>query len=557
MAPKNLPPSETPLQRLLRRPEAAALLAEFENLLPGGDLALIGADGRVYAGSAEWNRAERQRQPAQAGEGQIMCADGVVLLPIFVQSRYAGALVTRTGSSPGPGLPVENVLRCLQTSLTLLLNQALETRDVVSETLARYREINLLYRIGETIGSCLEVEEIPHLVLREVHRIIEADVGIVISPAEPVMGTGGDVRGIAASFGADECGRALHEACREVIDRACDTGQPTIVNLPSAQAESETRRPSLSASAGIRTVLCVPIKTPERTLGALVLGRSREQPEFTAGDGKLAIALAHQAAISIETARLHQEEVKRQRLEEELAISHQIQLSLLPQSCPAVPGWEFAAIYRPARHVGGDLYDFIQLPGEPGHLGMVIADVTGKGIPAALFMAFSRTVIRSEAMNGRSPATILQRANRLIVQDIRYRLFLSAFYAALDTRSGHLVYANGGHNWPLWRQADPGVTHWLAVPGFVLGAFQDVELEEQAIDIRPGDILVFYTDGVTEARNPSGELFGKERLRATVQAHADASVQQLQDAILTAVEEFTDGASLSDDLTLFVVKRQE
>ena len=167
---------------------------------------------------------------------------------------------------------------------------------------------------------------------------------------------------------ADEYVGVLHETCREVVDRASDTGQPTIVNLNCFQQPVD---------AGIGSILCAPIKTPERTLGALVLGRFMGHPEFTAGDGKLAMALAHQAAISMETARLHQEEVKRQRLEEELAIGRKIQLGFLPESCPVVAGWEFAAVYRPARQVGGDLYDFIQLPGEPGHLGMVIADVTG------------------------------------------------------------------------------------------------------------------------------------------------------------------------------------
>jgi sigma-B regulation protein RsbU (phosphoserine phosphatase) len=154
-------------------------------------------------------------------------------------------------------------------------------------------------------------------------------------------------------------------------------------------------------------------------------------------------------------------------------------------------------------------------------------------------MAFSRTAIRSEAMNGRSPATILRRANRLIVRDIRYRLFLSAFYAALDTTSGRLTYANGGHNWPLWRQADTGETCWLAACGLVLGAFQEVELEEGTVEVRPGDLLVFYTDGVTEARSPSGALFGEERLRATVRASAGANAQQMQEAIVAAVEAFT------------------
>ncbi len=548
MTLNNSLPPEVPLRRLLRRREAAALLAEFESLLPRGSLALIGADGRVYAGSAEWEREELQRLHAQAVEGQIICADGIVFQPLFVQSRYVGALVARAEGDAGPGLVVETVLRCLGVSLTLLLNRALETRDVVSETLARYREINLLYRIGERVGGCLDAEEVPQLVLGEIHRVIEADVGAVILLAAPVTGPGGDTRGIVASFGADESVQVLEEACREIIGPTCETGQPTIVDSTSLPQQ---------ADPGVGTILCAPIKTAEQPLGALVLGRFMGQPEFTMGDGKMAMAFAYQAAISMETARLHQEEIKRQRLEEELEIGHKIQLSLLPESCPDVPGWEFAAVYRPARQVGGDLYDFIQLPGEPGHLGLVIADVTGKGIPAALFVALSRTIIRSESMSDRSPATVLQRANSLIVRDIGYRLFLSTFYATLETTSGHLAYANGGHNWPLWLQADTGETQWLAASGSVLGAFPDVKLEERAIDMGPGDVLVFYTDGITEARNPSGDLFGEERLRTTVEASAGANAEQLQEAIVTAVETFIGDRPQSDDLTLFVVKRRE
>jgi sigma-B regulation protein RsbU (phosphoserine phosphatase) len=171
-------------------------------------------------------------------------------------------------------------------------------------------------------------------------------------------------------------------------------------------------------------------------------------------------------------------------------------------------------------------------------------------------MAFSRTVLRSESVLGRNPASTLRGANRLIVEGNRSGLLLTAFYATLDTGSGRLAYANGGHNWPLWLRVDSGKARWLAAPGFLLGAFADFELEEGAIDVAPGDLLAFYTDGVTEARSPGGGLFGEERLQAVVEAQAGASAQQLVDAIVAEVDAFAGDRPQADDLTLFVVKRQ-
>jgi sigma-B regulation protein RsbU (phosphoserine phosphatase) len=272
------------------------------------------------------------------------------------------------------------------------------------------------------------------------------------------------------------------------------------------------------------------------------------------------MALANQAAIAIERARLHREEIQRQRLEEELAIGRRIQLSLLPGACPEVEGWEFAAIYEPARQVGGDLYDFLELPGEPRRLGLLIADVTDKGVPAALFMAFSRTIIRTESMSGSrpNPAEALTRANWSIVRDVpaESRLFLSAFYATLDVQSGRLAYANGGHNWPLWVRAATGEVRELSARGMLLGIYQDIELEELEIVVAPGDVLVFYTDGVTEAKDAQGRMFEEERLFRVAAANVEASAQQMAGSIVEAVRAFAGGTPPSDDLTLFVVKRK-
>jgi sigma-B regulation protein RsbU (phosphoserine phosphatase) len=172
---------------------------------------------------------------------------------------------------------------------------------------------------------------------------------------------------------------------------------------------------------------------------------------------------------------------------------------------------------------------------------MVIADVTDKGVPAALFMALSRTLIRTTALSGRSPGTALSRANQLILRDSQTNTFVSTFYAALDTCGGKLAYANAGHNPPLWLQVATGELRELAARGIVLGLFYDIDLEEREISVAPGDLLVFYTDGVTEAM--------------AVTAKPKASAQEVLEAIVQTVNTFTGNTPQSDDITLFVAKR--
>jgi serine phosphatase RsbU (regulator of sigma subunit) len=383
--------------------------------------------------------------------------------------------------------------------------------------------------------------------LAEANHIIRAEAGVVLLPSTPSTQVDIDLE-IRAGSGNAGYAQGLSQVWQRVAGQVVRSGRPAIVtNLPDAPAS-------------VGPILCAPLKTQEKVLGAVLLGRQAGELEFTAGEEKLLMALAGQAAIALETARLHQEEIKRQRMEEELAIAREIQLSLLPETCPVIPGWEFAAAYRPALMVGGDLYDFLELPGEPRRMGLVIADVTNKGVPAALFMAFSRTIIRTMSMSGRydSPADVLSRANQSIVRDVQSdsRLLLSAFYATLDIDSGRLTYTNGGHNWPLWLQAATGEVQPLAARGIVLGIFEDIELEERAIQVAPGDLLLFYTDGVTEARDLGNQLFEEERLRDVLVAHPEASAQQLVGAVIEAVEAFSRDTPQADDLTLFVVKRQ-
>ena len=186
---------------------------------------------------------------------------------------------------------------------------------------------------------------------------------------------------------------------------------------------------------------------------------------------------------------------------------------------------------------------------------MVIADVTGKGVPAALFMALGHTLIRSSASTVQSPSAALVQANRLILEHSRSDLFLTAFYAVMDTRTGHVVHANAGHPRPLWWQAATGRLQSLGGRGIALGVLGEIELEECESDVAPGDLLVFYTDGVTEAMDADKQQFGLERLQTAVTASPAASAKQVLEKVVGSVQAFVGDVPQSDDLTLFVVRR--
>ncbi len=305
----------------------------------------------------------------------------------------------------------------------------------------------------------------------------------------------------------------------------------------------------------------VPLLVGERSIGVLVI--NQRQPQLLPQDDLSCLRLmANQAAVAIETARLLERELKVQALEKELEVGRQIQLSLLPKAPPVVPGWEFASFYQPAREVGGDFYDFFDLSGSPGRLGMVIADVTGKGVPAALFMARSSRLIRHAGLQVGSPAAALVQANDSILEEAASELLLTAAYAELDTRNGQMTYANAGHCRPLWFQAATGRLQELTAQGIILGVFPGPELrelgiriEEREISVEPGDLLVFYTDGVTEAMDEHRQRFGEERLWATLGTCMGASAQDVLEAIVAAVRAFTGDIPQSDDLTLLVMRR--
>jgi len=322
-------------------------------------------------------------------------------------------------------------------------------------------------------------------------------------------------------------------------------------------------------------LVAFPLSVKGEVLGVLLV----EEPTQVAEEGfgvssaarrlrekrlEITTGISQQAAMAIQNDRLHLEMVERGRLEREMQLAREIQKAFLPHTLPELSGWQLGVRWRPAREVGGDFYDVFQLPGD--RLGLVIADVADKGMPAALFMTLIRTLVRATVQGIDSPAGVLERVNDVLVPDARDGMFVTIVYAVLDLFTGQMVYANAGHNPPyLVRGPTPEIER-LVKGGMALGIEEGNRVEERAVMLNPGDSLIFYTDGVTEAFSPAGEMFGEEGLKKTVQAgfgRADAdisgtesnSAQEILDAIDKAVNDFIQDQSLPDDLTLVTLKR--
>jgi serine phosphatase RsbU (regulator of sigma subunit)/putative methionine-R-sulfoxide reductase with GAF domain len=272
--------------------------------------------------------------------------------------------------------------------------------------------------------------------------------------------------------------------------------------------------------------------------------------------------ISQQAALAIQNDRLQREMVERERLERELQLAREIQRAFLPQSLPDLPGWDLKVYWRTAREVGGDFYDVFELPGK--RLGLVISDVADKGMPAALFMTLVRTLMRATVQGVSSPADVLKRVNRLLVPDAPRGMFVTMVYVILSLETGILEYANAGHNPPFLLRSRTCQLERLGRTGMALGVQTRNRIEENRTVLDPGDYLVMYTDGLTDAFSPDGEPFGEARLWEVVEQSAlcqseksnyvTLTAQDLLQVIGSSLESYTGGAAPTDDLTIVILR---
>jgi serine phosphatase RsbU (regulator of sigma subunit) len=287
-------------------------------------------------------------------------------------------------------------------------------------------------------------------------------------------------------------------------------------------------------------------------VGVLLLGRKITQTRIPFEETALVSFIARQVGTSLMNGAMHQEQMESRLLQEEVATARRIQQQLLPEEPPNLPGWEVAASNSPSRHVGGDYHDFLPLPG--GILGVAIADVSGKGVPAALLMSNLQAALRGRMLAETSIEAIVRDVNRTMCRNTGAESFISFFLGSLDPGNGVLRYTNAGHNAPLLVRSD-GTVEALEDGGLLLGVFPEATYEEGQVELYQGDLLVMYTDGVTEASNAAGDMYSEKRLVESLVKWRGHDASGVHRRLLDEVRTFQDGLPPDDDLTVILLKR--
>ncbi|OGO32714.1 MAG: hypothetical protein A2Z03_07300, partial [Chloroflexi bacterium RBG_16_56_8] len=322
--------------------------------------------------------------------------------------------------------------------------------------------------------------------------------------------------------------------------------------IPSQSGAGEGGEEEAYLESPGRLLMAVPLSIKNDLYGVMLLEEAQDGRRFRARRIEIIKGIAQQAALAIQNDRLQQEMVARERLETEAQLARQIQLTFMPEALPSHPGWQLAARWRTARQVGGDFYDVLELSNQK--MGLFIADVADKGMPAALFMALTRTLVRAAVLETDSAAEALRRVNDLLLPDTRQGMFVTAVYGVLDLSQGDFTYVNAGHNPPLWVRG-AGQLERLTRTAVALGVMEQPNIKQRTIRLEKGDCLLFYTDGVTEAISSDGDFFGETRLHETLrQAHVNTA-EQILAVVESSLNEFTDPLPLADDLTMLAVKR--
>jgi serine phosphatase RsbU (regulator of sigma subunit) len=428
--------------------------------------------------------------------------------------------------------------------------QEIEKRLLVQETLERYKELNLLYAFAAKLTGCLDIPSIAQLAIDEALRLIPSTKAslMLLNPHTNRL----DVIAVFGSVLTEQ--DRLHP--REgIAGQVFLTGQGVIVNDIPTALESSEDPPKLMS------LICSPLKVGQMVLGIINLNTD-EPTHYTANHLKLVMAIASQTAAAIENAKHQAERLKRERTLQELEIARKIQQASLPRTLPQSASIAMFGASFPAEQVGGDFYDFFFVDDQ--HLYFMIGDVSDKGVPAALFLSAVKTLIKTTAtlsaqfqgqhtLSETRPDRVLTTANRELAADNDACMFVTLFCGMLNTQTGEMYYTNAGHLEPLLLHPNQPSVMITENRCAVLGIDEDAQFSTSRLVLHPGETILLYTDGVTEAMNQQHELFGEERLQIEVEPYQGLTVQAMVKALCQAVYTFTDGAPQSDDLTVFAL----
>jgi sigma-B regulation protein RsbU (phosphoserine phosphatase) len=405
-------------------------------------------------------------------------------------------------------------------------------------------KLRMLLDITKTISRSLDLEEVLNLVMDTLGSLIPYDAaGIYLldgNDAEHPFKSKA-LRGYQLSFDLIEPRLKMGEG---FLGTVAQTGKALI----SADVSQDDRY--FAARDRTRSEMVAPIISNDGVIGAFDLESDRLNA-YTEDDLEILRLLTSQVAIIIEKVRLHEEVVEKKRIQAQLDIARQVQLELLPANDPVVEGFDISAYVFPTEEVSGDYYDWVRIYDD--QIGIVVADAVGKGIPAALLMAFLRASLRSAIQTGFAPHIALGRVSNLLRESIEDNQFITAIYGILDSTNRTFVFSNAGHNPPLLIKPD-GEYRFVEYGDMPLGMFDDLHYHQHFIRFENAQTMIIYTDGITEAANPGGEEYGQERLAMRVLDGIDLPARKLIDHIRKGIADFTESKFLDDDGTLFIIK---
>ncbi|MEW5923885.1 MAG: SpoIIE family protein phosphatase [Candidatus Zixiibacteriota bacterium] len=430
-------------------------------------------------------------------------------------------------------------------TLVGLANQfavAIDNANLYREANRRAVEQQLLYEVSKKLSSTLNIDEVLQQILDSLKKVVGYTAGGVFLLNEAK----GEVSTIYSDGYDPDHDKYLElKIGQGLVGWVARTGEPVIV--PDVTKDDRY----ISALARTKSEIVAPIKIDGRILGVLNLESDRPA-NYDKHSLELLTAFASHAAISIERATLHENMIRSQRIQEQLNIARQIQLTFLPEKEPVIPGYDVSGINIPSGEVGGDYFDFLKII--DNQTGIAIADVSGKGIPAALLMASFRASLIAEIRNNYAIRTICSKVNSLMYESVEQGNYVTAFYGVLDSKNNIFTFSNCGHNRPILLRYD-GSIEYLREGGLAMGIMPDSKYEERPIFLRSGDTIVFYTDGVTEVNNPDGAEFGEGHLVEALLEFKDLKAREIHRHIYQKIKSFAASDHTYDDLTMIVLKK--
>jgi phosphoserine phosphatase RsbU/P len=421
------------------------------------------------------------------------------------------------------------------------------TEPVQTNKLTVVDKLRMLLDITQTISRSLDLDEVISLVMDTLGSLIPySAAGIYLIEDDekgesPYIFKSKTIRGYDISFELVEPRLRLGEG---FIGYVAQTGKPIICHDVSQDSRYYQARQQT------RSEMVAPIISNDKVIGVFDL-ESNEVSAYDEDDLSVLTLLASQVAIIIEKVQLHEQLVEKKRIQAQLEVARQVQLELLPDHDPRLKSFDISAYVFPTEEVSGDYYDWVKIFDD--QIGVIIADVAGKGIPAALLVAFLRASLRAGVQTGYAPHIALSKVNDLLWDSVESHQFVTAIYGILDATNRTFVYSNAGHNPPLLINPN-GDYKFVEYGDLPLGMFRAMRYHQHFLRLEKGQVLVLYTDGITEAAKPDGEEFGRENLAKLVLEGINLNAKEMIDFIRKGVQDFTDRKFLDDDGTLFIIK---